>query len=317
MSNPKINSHWVADLNEITDQDLAALEISIRSEGQQRPIVTLPDGRIIDGRSRALVCERIGVEPLTEQWDPVAHLHATGNTEPTDEDIERAIVDMARALDDTNRDKTASARAYKAAIAWKRLYPNGAPNTGQFSNSDGKFKNELAAQTFPDFAKGYKVSASYAKMALSIVNNAPDLIDSAKNISEAYGILQDRKKKAQDDQRQLDYVKQWRTAPESRDGRILDVSADLIEQYEDGSITLDQAVAAATRRRDAKAQDDAQFKSELESIKNRFASLSKITELPKYEITGFITEYSGEIPDLIAIARHTADLLEQHHQKHQ
>jgi hypothetical protein len=58
-------------------------------------------------------------------------------------------------------------RACLAAESWKRLYPDGAPNSGQFGKRDGKSKNIL---TFETFAKNsFKVSEAYAKQALAIL----------------------------------------------------------------------------------------------------------------------------------------------------
>jgi hypothetical protein len=80
---------------------------------------------------------------------------------------------------------TSSLRARLAAESWKRLWPDGKPNSGQFGKRDGKSKNIL---TFEDFAQSsFKVSPAYAKMALAILNHSPELLEDAKaGLAEAW-----------------------------------------------------------------------------------------------------------------------------------
>jgi len=61
---------------------------------------------------------------------------------------------------------TTSERAVASAVAWKRLYPEGAPNITRMKKDDErKSKNGL---TFEDFAsQSFKVGKSYAKQALA------------------------------------------------------------------------------------------------------------------------------------------------------
>ena len=63
-----------------------------------------------------------------------------------------------------------------AAAAWKRLFPEGAPNPTRMKKDDErKCKNALS---FEDFAKAsFKCGERYAKQALAILNNAPGLVD--------------------------------------------------------------------------------------------------------------------------------------------
>lgn len=61
-------AHPAAELFPLDSLALAELMASIEAGGQLFPVV-LHEGRILDGRSRASVCERLGREPLTVDWD--------------------------------------------------------------------------------------------------------------------------------------------------------------------------------------------------------------------------------------------------------
>ena len=90
------------------------------------------------------------------------------------------------------RDMTSSLRACLAAESWKRLRENNqvATNKGGRGNKT-ESKNILS---FEEFAQSsFKVSSSYAKQALAILNHSPELLEDAKEgLAEAYKTYQAR-----------------------------------------------------------------------------------------------------------------------------
>lgn len=90
---------------------------------------------------------------------------------------------------------TSSLRACLAAESWKRLWPEGnAPGQGRKKKGEEiKSKNILI---FEDFAKqSFKVSETYAKQALAILNYSPDLLEDAKqDLTGTYKTYQGRVK---------------------------------------------------------------------------------------------------------------------------
>jgi hypothetical protein len=64
-----IETHPLADIWPLmADPDLARLAEDIAAHGQVMPII-LVEGKILDGRNRWLACERIGIEPWTQEID--------------------------------------------------------------------------------------------------------------------------------------------------------------------------------------------------------------------------------------------------------
>ena len=61
-----MKTHWVAGLYPLNDEDVDAIAVDIKANGQRLPILTLKDGSIVDGRNRYLACEKLGIEPVTK-----------------------------------------------------------------------------------------------------------------------------------------------------------------------------------------------------------------------------------------------------------
>jgi len=222
MSKAKIKTHYWADEYPLNQDDIDALARSIAADGQKRPILALKDGTIIDGRNRWFACEAAGVKPVIEVVNP-------NGEELTDEEIFK----ISTRENSLRRDVINSCRAVQAARAWKRLYPEGAPNAGQFGKR-GKSETRLAATTFEDFAlEQFKGKKDSAKKALAIVNFGQEkLVDEARiGLESAYTKYQGLKAEERERQLKIDALM-------SRDD-----CADLRERMDKGGLSVDEALA--------------------------------------------------------------------------
>ena len=61
-----MKTHWVAGLYPLNDEDVDAIAVDIKANGQRLPIVTIKDGSVVDGRTRHLDTEQQGLEPVTQ-----------------------------------------------------------------------------------------------------------------------------------------------------------------------------------------------------------------------------------------------------------
>ncbi len=78
------------------------------------------------------------------------------------------------------RDMPTSLRACLAAVAWKRLYPEGAPKAGRPKKGEESSQKSLVA--FATFAAyNFKNNSQYAGQALAILNHSPELLEQAKD----------------------------------------------------------------------------------------------------------------------------------------
>lgn len=170
-----MKTHWVADMYPLNETDIEPLAASIKANGQRTPIMALKDGTIIDGRNRWLACQKAGVDPIITIINPDGK-----------EVSEETLWSIATDCNSMRRDMTSSLRACLAAESWKRLWPDGQQKPGR-----SKDKNIL---TFPEFAlASFKVSETYAKQALAILNHSPELLEDAKaGLAEAYKTYQGR-----------------------------------------------------------------------------------------------------------------------------
>jgi len=243
-----MKTHWVADLYPLNQEDVDALAIDIKANGQIAPIKALKDGRIIDGRNRWLACEKAGVDPVVEILNP-------DGEEVTD----AQAFALATSCNSMRRDMTSSLRACLAAEAWKMLYPDGAPKSGRPTKGESKSKNCL---TFDDFAKdSFKVNHLYAKQALAILNACPDLMPLAKGgLSAAYKIYQEREAERRTREQNMAYLKEF---------------ADIMERVECGAITMEEGITLARKR---KEEDIARQEAEKQARLLTYSAFSKIKQ---------------------------------------
>jgi hypothetical protein len=218
MTTKKMKTHWVADMYPLNEADIEPLAASIKANGQRTPIMALKDGTIIDGRNRWLACERAGVDPI------ITIINPDGEDVP-----EEKLWAIATDCNSMRRDMTSSLRACLAAESWKRLWPD--------ENRGGNTKAKGQKYTFEDFAKqSFKVSETYAKQALAILNHSPELLEDAKNgLTEAYKTYQSR-------------VAEDRTKRQNM--KLLEdpASSDIRERVANNNLALEEAITLLRKR---------------------------------------------------------------------
>ena len=148
-----MKTHWVAGLYPLNDEDVDAIAVDIKANGQRLPILTLKDGSIVDGRNRYLACEKLGIEPVTKCIE-------NGKAFSDEE-----LIDLARSYNKKRRQLSKMQSACIAALEWKILHPE--ENRG----GDRTRKNKSAKMHFCDFAAtNHGVGERYAKQALAVAN---------------------------------------------------------------------------------------------------------------------------------------------------
>ena len=224
----------------LNETDVSALAEDIKTNGQIAPIKMLKDGRIIDGRNRWMACQKAGVEPLIDVINP-------DGEEVTDE----KLFALATSCNSMRRDLTTSERAVASAVAWKRLFPEGAPEGAAAHRN----KSKGGLVTFEDFAsQSFKVGKSYAKQALAIANYSPELLEAAKeSLDGAYKTYQSEKLKREDDK---------------RNRQLLVDHPDLKERVANGNLSAEEAITIARKR-------DAEIIAKEESLKQQKAFIAQ------------------------------------------
>ena len=224
----------------LNETDVSALAEDIKANGQIAPIKMLKDGRIIDGRNRWMACQKAGVEPLIDVINP-------DGKEVTDE----RLFALATSCNSMRRDMTTSERAVASAVAWKRLFPQGAPEGAAAHRN----KSKGGLVTFEDFAsQSFKVGKSYAKQALAIANYSPELLEAAKeSLDGAYKTYQSEKLKREDDK---------------RNRQLLVDHPDLKERVANGNLSAEEAITIARKR-------DAEITAKEESLKQQKAFIAQ------------------------------------------
>jgi hypothetical protein len=240
----ELKTHWVADMYPLNDTDVSALAEDIKANGQVAPIKALKDGRIIDGRNRWLACQKAGIEPLIEVINP------DGEEVPDEK-----LFALATSCNSMRRDMTTSERAVASAVAWKRLFPEGAPNITRMKKDDErKCKNALSFETFA--SQSFKVGERYAKQALAIANYSPELLESAKeSLDGAYKTYQAEKLKREEDK---------------RNRQLLVDHPDLKERVANGNLSAEEAIIIARKRDAEKLQAEESKKQERALIAQGF-----------------------------------------------
>ena len=237
-----MKTHWVADMYPLNETDVSALAEDIKTNGQIAPIKMLKDGRIIDGRNRWMACQKAGVEPLIDVINP-------DGEEVTDE----RLFALATSCNSMRRDLTTSERAVASAAAWKRLFPEGAPNITRMKKDDErKCKNALTFEIFA--SQSFKVGERYAKQALAIANYSPELLEAAKeSLDGAYKTYQSEKLKREDDK---------------RNRQLLVDHPDLKERVANANLSAEEAITIARKR-------DAEIIAKEESLKQQKAFIAQ------------------------------------------
>ena len=224
-----MKTHWVAGLYPLNDEDVDAIAVDIKANGQRLPILTLKDGSIVDGRNRYLACEKLGIEPVTKCIE-------NGKAFSDEE-----LIDLARSYNKKRRQLSKMQSACIAALEWKILHPEetrGRPKLGEKKSN----KND-----FLSFAlTNHGISALYARQALAVANWDMDRLQIAKEdprgLADAYedyqAALSEKKLKA-------------------RREKILQEHEDIFDRYQSGQLSLEEAVTLANDRnkeRDEKEQ---------------------------------------------------------------
>lgn len=157
----KLQFHELANVYRLMDDnELAELSADIKENGLLEPIV-LYEGKILDGRNRALACEKAGVKPETVEWD------GEGGTP-------EAFVLSKH----TRRNVTAG----QHAMAVARMYPDG----GRGKGKDPARKSELSSL----------ISHRYLQMARAVLYFSEELADqvtAGEALSAVYKKVQDLK----------------------------------------------------------------------------------------------------------------------------
>ena len=234
----KMKTHWVAGLYPLNDEDVDAIAVDIKANGQRLPILTLKDGSIVDGRNRYLACEKLGIEPVTKCIE-------NGKAFSDEE-----LIDLARSYNKKRRHLSKMQSACIAALEWKILHPEetrGRPKLGEKKSN----KND-----FLSFAlTNHGISALYARQALAVANWDMDRLQIAKEdprgLADAYedyqAALSEKKLKA-------------------RREKILQEHEDIFDRYQSGQLSLEEAVTLANDRNKERDEKEQARKGQAERV---------------------------------------------------
>jgi hypothetical protein len=84
----------------LSEQELSAMKQSIKAVGQINPVITL-NGQALDGRNRLIVCDELGIDPETTEYEG-----------PSDID---SLIDFVRGVNEVRRHLTATQRGVIAS----------------------------------------------------------------------------------------------------------------------------------------------------------------------------------------------------------
>jgi len=232
-----IKTHPVADLYPLNQENVDAIAADIKTNGQKLPILTLQDGRIVDGRNRYMACQKLGIPPKTECIE---------NGKPLSDE---ELVTIARSHNGKRRQLSKMQAACVAALEWKMLHPGesrGRPKQGE--------KKSVKAHLFNDFASiNHGVGESYAKQALAVANWNIERLRQAKEdprgLADAYEEFQEAGK--------AEKLKVRRE-------KILGEHEDLLDRYQSGQLTVDEALTLAAERNAEREEDERTERSQAE-----------------------------------------------------
>lgn len=246
-----MKTHWVAGLYPLNDEDVDAIAVDIKANGQRLPILTLKDGSIVDGRNRYLACEKLGIEPVTKCIE-------NGKAFSDEE-----LIDLARSYNKKRRQLSKMQSACIAALEWKILHPG--ENRRRHVKGD-----ESAKMHFHDFAAiNHGVGERYAKQALAVANWDMDILQEAKEssrgLADAYetyqGAISEKKLKA-------------------RREKILQEHEDIFDRYQSGQLSLEEAVTLANDRNKERDEREQARKGQAERVVRSINDFIAIEETP-------------------------------------
>lgn len=218
----RLQAHPIADLwGDITQAQIDTMAESISRNGQLVPIKQTPDGQVIDGRTRWLACEKLGIEPrveVVEDMDP------------------ETLLDFANSLNEIRRDNaTTGQKAARAAMFATRY--------GNANGGDRKGKTRVANATLIDrdeIGGKFGVNKADISRARQLLENAPDLfkqVQSGVALREVYDEYRRRVKVEEERQQKVEMVE---SVP------------DIAKKWHADAITFEQAVTLA---KEAKAEE--------------------------------------------------------------
>jgi hypothetical protein len=243
--------HWVAGLYPLNDEDVDAIAVDIKANGQRLPILTLKDGSIVDGRNRYLACEKLGIEPVTKCIE-------NGKAFSDEE-----LIDLARSYNKKRRQLSKMQSACIAALEWKRLHPG--ENRRRHVKGD-----ESPKMDFDNFAAtNHGVGKSYAKQALAVANWDMDRLQEAKEdprgLADAY-----------EDYRAAVSEKKLKARRE----KILQEHEDIFDRYQSGQLSLEEAVTLANDRNKERDEKERVRKSQAERLIRSIEDFIAIKQTP-------------------------------------
>ena len=235
-----MKTHPVTDLYPLNQEDVDAIAADIKANGQKLPILTLGDGRIVDGRNRYMACQKLGLTPKTECIE---------NGKPLSDE---ELVTIARSHNGKRRQLSKLQVACITALEWKMLHP------GESRGGDRTKGSKSAKVDFGEFARDHGVGERNAKKALAVANWNIELLYRAKEdprgLEDAYEEYREEFKESK-----------LRTRREN----IVRKHEDLFERYQAGVFTLGEAVTVANRRNAEREEDERTELSQAEEAVRR------------------------------------------------
>lgn len=152
----------------LTGEDYEQLKADIAANGQREPIWLHPDGRILDGRNRYMVCRDLDVEPRFTKWDGRG-----------------SAVAFVVSLNLHRRHLTASQRAAVAVDVLPMLEGEAAERRRATQNNmtaaDKEIIPDQVGQARDHAAALFNTNGRYVQEAKTLAADAPDLFAAVKS----------------------------------------------------------------------------------------------------------------------------------------